>query len=57
MEKKYNPKNLVNLILLQIKNKYKLDRQTNTRINQYIEKVELQGKVNLERYLDEKLKK
>jgi hypothetical protein len=57
VEKKYNPKNLVNLILLQIKNKYKLDRQTNTRINQYIEIVELKGKVNLERYLDEKLKK
>lgn len=57
IEKKYNPKNLINLILMQIKKKYTLNRQTIIKINEYIELNELQGKVGLEKYLDEKLKK
>lgn len=57
IDKKYNPKILVNLILSYIKKKNSLDKQTITKINNYIKKNELQGQASFEKYLDEKLKK
>jgi hypothetical protein len=57
VDKKYNPKSLVNIILCNIKNKHSLNKQTIRIINNYIKQKELQGKAGLEKYLDEKLKK